>query len=92
MSQGMIPAARSAVPVLAIGGVCGLAWAAGLRGFMAELVGSGSDVGSYGTFMQILLPGVIAGVLLGWPSKSAGRGDGAAGGAVRASASSVRRS
>jgi hypothetical protein len=66
MSQGMIPAARSAVLVLAIGGVCGLAWAAGLRGFMAELAGSGSDVGSYGTFMQILLPGVIAGVLLGW--------------------------
>jgi hypothetical protein len=66
MSQGMIPPARSAAPMLAIGGVCGLAWAAGLRGFMAELAGSGSDVGWYGTFAQILLPGVIAGVLLGW--------------------------
>jgi hypothetical protein len=66
MSQGMIPPARSAAPMLAIGGVCGLAWAAGLRGFMAELAGSGSDAGWYGTFAQILLPGVIAGVLLGW--------------------------
>jgi hypothetical protein len=66
MSQGMIPPAQSAAPVLAIGGVCGLAWAAGLRGFMAELAGSGSDVGWYGTFAQILLPGVIAGALLGW--------------------------
>ena len=66
MSQGMIPPARSAAPMLAIGGVCGLAWAAGLRGFMAELAGSGSDVGWYGTFAQILLPGVIAGALLGW--------------------------
>jgi hypothetical protein len=66
MSQGMIPPTRSAAPVLAIGGVCGLAWAAGLRGFMAELAGSASDVGWYDTFAQILLPGVIASVLLGW--------------------------
>jgi len=33
---------------------------------MAELAGSGSTVAWYGTFVQILLPGVIAGVLLGW--------------------------
>jgi hypothetical protein len=66
MSQRMAFPARSAAPVLAIGGVCGLAWAAGFRGFMAELAGSGSTVGWYGTFVQILLPGVIAGVLLGW--------------------------
>jgi hypothetical protein len=33
---------------------------------MAELAGSESGVGWYGTFAQILLPGVIAGVLLGW--------------------------
>jgi hypothetical protein len=57
---------RSAAGLLAIGGVCGLAWAAGLRGFMAELAGLGSDVGWYGTFGQILLPGVLIGVLLGW--------------------------
>jgi hypothetical protein len=58
--------ARPAAALLAIGGVCGLAWAAGLRGFMAELADSGSTVGWYGTFGQILLPGVIVGVLLGW--------------------------
>jgi len=58
--------ARPATPLLVIGGVCGLAWAAGLRGFMAELAGSGSTVAWYGTFVQVLLPGVIAGVLLGW--------------------------
>ena len=71
MNQDMIARARarrtrSAVPLLAIGGVCGLAWAAGLRGFMAELAGSDSTVSWYGTFAQILLPGLIAGVLLGW--------------------------
>jgi MFS family permease len=71
MNQDMIARARarrarSAVPLLAIGGVCGLAWAAGLRGFMAELAGSDSTISWYGTFAQILLPGLIAGVLLGW--------------------------
>jgi hypothetical protein len=59
-------ATRSAAALLAAGGVCGLAWAAGLRGFMAALAGSGSEVAWYGTFAQILLPGVITGVLLGW--------------------------
>jgi hypothetical protein len=33
---------------------------------MAALAGSGSEVAWYGTFAQILLPGVITGVLLGW--------------------------
>jgi hypothetical protein len=42
MNQDMLVLTRvrrapSAVPLLAIGGVCGLAWAAGLRGFMATL-------------------------------------------------------
>jgi hypothetical protein len=60
------PEFRSAVALLAVGGVGGLAWAAGLRGFMAALAGSGSEVAWYGTFAQILLPGVITGVLLGW--------------------------
>ncbi len=59
-------AARRAAPLLAAGGVYGLAWAAGLRGFMAQLAGSGSEIHWYGTFVQILLPGVITGVLLGW--------------------------
>jgi hypothetical protein len=91
MSQGMIPAARSTAPVLAIGGVCGPAWAAGLRGFMAELAGSGSDVGSYGTFVQILLRASSLVFCSAGPSTSAGQGA-ARLAAVRASASSVRRS
>jgi hypothetical protein len=48
-----------------IGAVCGLAWAAGLRGLMAELAGPQSQVSWYGTFVQILLPGVLTGALLG---------------------------
>jgi hypothetical protein len=55
-----------ALPLLAAGGVCGLAWAAGLRGFMAALAGPDSQVTWYGTFGQILLPGVVTGLLLGW--------------------------
>jgi hypothetical protein len=53
-------------PMLAIGGICGLAWATGLRGFMAEIAGSASHVEWAGTFGWILLPGVLVGVLLGW--------------------------
>jgi hypothetical protein len=49
-----------------LGGVLGLAWAAGLRGFMAEVAGPDSAVHWYGTFGQVLLPGVITGSLLGW--------------------------
>lgn len=52
-------------PVL-VGGVCGLAWATGLRGLMAEVAGSNSDVHWTFTFGLILLPGVIVGALLGW--------------------------
>lgn len=52
--------------LLLIGGVCGLAWAAGLRGFMAQLAGPESQVAWAGTFAWILLPGVAVGMLLGW--------------------------
>ena len=48
-----------------LGGVCGLAWAAGLRGFMAEVAGSESGIEWAGTFLYILLPGVVTGALLG---------------------------
>ena len=48
------------------GGVCGLAWASGLRGFMAQVAGPDSSVSWPGTFGWILLPGVLVGVLLGW--------------------------
>jgi hypothetical protein len=51
-----------------IGGLCGLAWAAGLRGMMAEVAGSQSHVHWVGTFGWILLPGVLVGALLGWAS------------------------
>jgi hypothetical protein len=46
--------------------VAGLAWAAGLRGFMVEVAGPASTVGWLGTFEGILLPGAVTGALLGW--------------------------
>jgi hypothetical protein len=52
--------------LLAVGALFGLAWAAGLRGFMAEVARPSSRVDWAGTFGWILLPGVVTGVLLGW--------------------------
>jgi hypothetical protein len=49
-----------------IGAICGLAWAAGFRGFMAEIAGPAATVEWYGTFGGILLPGLVTGALLGW--------------------------
>lgn len=57
---------RGAAGLVVVGAVCGLAWATGLRGLMAEIAGFDSTVGWGGTFAGILLPGVIAGALLGW--------------------------
>ena len=51
---------------LAVGGVAGLAWAAGFRGLMAEVAGPESAVHWSLTFGWLLLPGTIVGVLLGW--------------------------
>lgn len=48
------------------GGLCGLAWAAGLRGFMAQIAHEDSSVSWSGTFGYILLPGLCIGLLLGW--------------------------
>jgi hypothetical protein len=56
---------RAAGPVV-VGAICGLAWAAGLRGMMAEIAGPESTVDWSLTFIWILLPGIIAGALLGW--------------------------
>lgn len=53
-------------PLLVMGGVCGLAWAAGLRAFMIEVAGAESTFTWFGTFEGILLPGVVTGLLLGW--------------------------
>jgi hypothetical protein len=49
-----------------VGGLCGLAWAAGLRGFMAQIAGPESSVDWAGTFGWILVPGIGVGALLGW--------------------------
>ena len=57
---------ESALPLLVVGGVCGLAWAASLRGFMSQIAAADSSVSWLGTFGWILLPGVITGVLLAW--------------------------
>lgn len=53
------------VALVLLGGLCGLAWAAGLRGFMAQIVYASSSVGWTGTFGYILLPGLVIGLLLG---------------------------
>ena len=54
------------VSLVLLGGLCGLAWAAGLRGFMAQIVPEESSVSWSGTFGYILLPGLLIGLLLGW--------------------------
>jgi hypothetical protein len=60
------PTTASRTKILAVGGLCGFAWAAGLRGFMSQVAGAEAGVEWVGTFVWILLPGAIIGVLLGW--------------------------
>jgi hypothetical protein len=55
-----------AVGAVSLGGLCGLAWASGLRGFMAQVTTESSNVTWTGTFAFILVPGLVAGSLLGW--------------------------
>lgn len=50
---------------LAIGALGGLAWAAGLRAYMAEINHAVSTFAWEGTFVGVLLPGVITGAVLG---------------------------
>jgi hypothetical protein len=50
----------------AVGALCGLAWAAALRGFMSEVAGTQANVDWAGTFLWVLLPGAVIGALLGW--------------------------
>lgn len=50
--------------LVAIGAVAGLAWAASLRAFMAQIVGPASTVSWLGTFGWILAPGIATGALL----------------------------
>jgi hypothetical protein len=57
--------ARSGLPLVLVGAVCGLAWSAALRGFMSEAAGQESSFSWIGTFGAILLPGAVVGGLLG---------------------------
>lgn len=50
-----------------VGAVCGLTWAAGFRGWMAELAeGESSSSVTWMTLVLVLLPGTVIGALLGW--------------------------
>jgi hypothetical protein len=49
-----------------LGALAGLAWSGALRGFMTAVAGSESEVHWVNTFGFILVPGVLAGALLGW--------------------------
>ncbi|WP_162564431.1 MULTISPECIES: hypothetical protein [Microbacterium] len=50
---------------VAVGAVGGLAWTAALRAYMSEISGLASTVDWAGTFLGILLPGLIVGACLG---------------------------
>ena len=57
-----------------VGAVTGLAWAAGLRGFMSAVMGDESAVSWIGTFGYVLVPGTAIGALLGWAELERRRG------------------
>ncbi|GAA4287555.1 hypothetical protein [Georgenia daeguensis] len=57
---------ETAPAAVAVGALFGLAWAAGLRGYMVALAGQESAFGWAGTFAALLLPGAVTGALLGW--------------------------
>ena len=48
-------------PYLLVGGLCGLTWAAGLRGWMAQLVWPASSY-TWLTVVLIMLPGLVIGL------------------------------
>ncbi|GAA2032211.1 hypothetical protein GCM10009819_15260 [Agromyces tropicus] len=60
-----VPGAPALGTAMLVGAVCGLAWAAAFRGWMASIAGGASAFGWAGTFLAVLLPGVVAGGLLG---------------------------
>jgi hypothetical protein len=51
---------------IGLGALLGLAWAASLRGLMAQIAGAESVVHWQLTFVWLLLPGLLTGALLGW--------------------------
>ena len=63
--RGGEPLTRSGLRLVAAGAVCGVAWSAALRGFMAVAAGAESTVSWVGTFGFVLLPGAVVGGLLG---------------------------
>jgi hypothetical protein len=58
-------AGHSRLYYLLVGGICGLAWSVGLRGFMTQVAGAATEFLWVGTYLWIVLPGVIIGTLLG---------------------------
>jgi hypothetical protein len=64
LTKGSRTVPRAALLVIG-GGLCGLAWASGLRGFMAQITDE-SSVSWSGTFGYVLLPGLAIGMTLGW--------------------------
>jgi hypothetical protein len=50
---------------LIVGGIGGLAWAAGFRAWMIQVAGSASTF-TWSTFIWLLLPSTVIGALLGW--------------------------
>lgn len=49
-----------------VGVLLGITWAAGFRGFMAEIAGPESRFGWYATFVAVIGAAAIVGGLLGW--------------------------
>ena len=54
------------VAAAAVGGIAGLTWAAGFRGYMAALAGPDSEVTWYGTLAGVLAPAAAVGAVFGW--------------------------
>jgi hypothetical protein len=55
----------SARALVATGAICGLTWAAALRGWMIQMAADGSSFHWYGTFGLVLVPGLLTGALIG---------------------------
>lgn len=60
---------------VALGALLGLTWAASLRGWMTYLAGDESRYTWMGTFLCLLLPGVVAGALIGWSDQLRRQGE-----------------
>jgi hypothetical protein len=65
----LVPAAWIAV---AVGALCGFAWAAALRALMWEVAGDDAGADWVGTFLWVLLPGTSSAHCWRWPSTGGG--------------------